>query len=270
MSRIFTFGCSLTEYAWPTWAVIMSYDLKRQVYNFAQPGMGNVGIHHMMVYADLIHKFTKDDKILILWSSWSREDRIKNKKWNNGGSVFRNNFYDRRFLKQHWDIDNDLVKNASAIISVNAMYADIIAWQGSWASVFGTEKCKGYKNNSKNIIEIYERAFPKMQIHALDGVEVAFSGLVDDDHPDVKRHLQFTKDVIMPSLGKTIDVDTETRFQQIHDDIEKLVTGFNKANRENLGYCQKEIMKFIESNPDIRKYIISENMDMTLQGLGSL
>lgn len=267
MSRIFTFGCSLTEYAWPTWAVIMSYDLKVPVYNFAKPGMGNVGIHHMMMYADMIHKFTKDDKILILWSSWSREDRIKNKKWNNSGSVFHNTYYDRRFLKTHWDMDNDIVKNSSAIISANAMYGELIAWQGSWAPLFVPEDNKVYKNNSKKIIEIYKSALPEIQIYKLDGVEVAFSGLVRDSHPDVNRHLQFTKDVIMPSLGKTINIDTETRFQQIHNEIEQLVTGFNKANRESLEYCQKEISKLINLNPDIRRHIIHEDMDKLLQGL---
>jgi hypothetical protein len=270
MSRIFTFGCSLTEYAWPTWAVIMSYDLKIPVYNFAKPGMGNVGIHHMIIYADMLYNFTKDDKMLILWSSWSREDRIKNKKWNNSGSVFSETYYDRRFLKTHWDMDNDVVKNSSAIISVNTMYADIIAWQGSWAPLFTPEDDKVYKNKSKKIIELYERALPKMEIHALDGVEVAFSGLVRDSHPDVNRHLQFTKDFIMPSLGKTIDIDTETRFKQIHNDIEQLVTGFSKTNRGSLEYCQKEIMKFINLNPDIRKYIIHEDMDRFLQDLDNL
>ena len=269
MSRIFTFGCSLTEYAWPTWAVIMSYDLKTQVYNFAKPGMGNVGIHHMILYADMIYKFTKDDKILILWSSWSREDRIKDKKWNNSGSVFSQTYYDRKFLKTHWDIDNDVVKNSSAIISVNAMYGDLISWQGSWAPLFVPEDIKSYKNNSKDIIDLYKRALPKIPVYKLDGVEVAFSGLVFDSHPDVNRHLQFTKDVILPSLGKTIDIDTETRFQKLHNDIEALVTSFKKANRESLEYCQREISKFIDLNPDIRKYIIHKDMDNFLQGLDS-
>lgn len=261
MARIFTFGCSLTTYAWPTWALILSYDLKTPVYNFAQPGMGNVGIQHSILYADLTYKFTPDDIILILWTSWSREDRIKDKKWNNSGTVFSQTFYDRRFLKKYWDIDNDTVKNSTAIISINKMYEKNIAWQGTWSPFFAPEDFDEKIDESKTIRELYSQHLPKMPIHKLDGVETAFSGLVPDCHPDVNRHLTFAKDVILPALGRQINESTVLRFNEIHKDIEQLVKNLNSKDIEII---LSNIMKFVDSIPDLSEFMFSKTMDSAL------
>lgn len=261
MARIFTFGCSLTAYAWPTWAVILSYDLKTPVYNFAEAGMGNVGIYHSIVYADLIYKFTPEDKILILWSSWSREDRIKDKKWSNAGSVFNQTFYDRRFLKKYWDADNDAVKNATAIISVNKMYENIIAWQATWSPFFIPEAYEKQVKESKKIKDIYSQHLPSIPLYELDGVEPAFSGLVQDSHPDVNRHLTLVKDVILPALGHQMNPETFQRFTEVHNDIEKIVKRMKTSDLEIL---MPVIMKFVDSKPELTEFIYSKTMQNAL------
>jgi hypothetical protein len=47
--RAFLFGCSYTEYKWPTWANILKKDLDIPVYNWGLSGLGNVGLHCRMV-----------------------------------------------------------------------------------------------------------------------------------------------------------------------------------------------------------------------------
>tara|TARA_B100000925_G_C22003310_1_gene472376 strand:+ start:1696 stop:2559 length:864 start_codon:yes stop_codon:yes gene_type:complete len=76
--RIFAFGCSLTQYFYPTWADILIHQYKLKGFqgsNWAKSGAGNMYINMRLWEANTIHKFTKDDIILLQWSSMFREDR---------------------------------------------------------------------------------------------------------------------------------------------------------------------------------------------------
>ena len=78
--RFFAFGCSFTNYAWPTWADIIGQDIP--VYeNWGARGGGNEFIFNSIIEADVRHKFNQEDLIMIMWSSTCREDRYSNNKW---------------------------------------------------------------------------------------------------------------------------------------------------------------------------------------------
>ena len=77
--RIFAFGCSLTQYFYPTWAdlLITHYEDTHQApgMNWGRSGAGNQYIVTKLWEANALHKFTKEDIILIQWSNMFREDR---------------------------------------------------------------------------------------------------------------------------------------------------------------------------------------------------
>lgn len=77
--RIFAFGCSLTQYFYPTWAdiLITHYEEENTAtgMNWGKSGAGNQYINTRIWEANAVHKFTKDDIILIQWSNMFREDR---------------------------------------------------------------------------------------------------------------------------------------------------------------------------------------------------
>ena len=79
MKRLYTFGCSFTNYKWPTWADILSKEFE-YFENWGRPGAGNSYITNAVVEASIKNKFTKDDTIMIMWSSMTREDRYLDKK----------------------------------------------------------------------------------------------------------------------------------------------------------------------------------------------
>lgn len=266
MSRIFTFGCSMTAYAWPTWPVILSYDLKSPCYNFAQPGMGNVGIFHMILYADMIYKFTEDDIILILWSSWSREDRIIKGEWVNAGSVFSEHFYDKKFIKRFWDYENDIVKNSSAIMAITKIYEKNILWQGTWYPVTVPEADDPIDTKTTKIKKFYTKHLPQLEFYNLEMPVMSFSGAVPDSHPDVKRHLNFVKEIILPRFGKTISQDTINKFETIHNNIEKLAKNYKNRDLDSLLGL---IMKYVDPMADIYEFITHKKMDISLQDLGN-
>lgn len=224
MSRLFAFGCSFTQYMWPTWSDIIAYDLEIPYYNYAIPGLGNVGIQHRMIEADIRHEFTDDDIILVLWTSWCREDRVKNHQWNAAGSVLNpfNGVYDRKFIKRYWDYSNDIVKNATAIISANKIYHRHIKWQGAGLPVFFTEgERPGNTPDDEALINVYKNSMPEIEnvnTFKNDFDDLAFGG-IDDCHPDVKEHLKIVKKHVYKKMNLTVKPTTEARFLELQETI---------------------------------------------------
>ncbi len=230
MPRLFTFGCSFTQYAWPTWADIVAYDRKIEYYNYAIAGMGNVGIFHRIMEADLKHNFQDDDEIYILWSSWSREDRVKLGNWLTAGSVLcaNNGHYDGRFTKLYWDFGNDIVKNSTAIISANKMYKHLIKWQATAFDYFTVEDFDinpklTYHNRS--ISNLYRSKLPDIPLVYCE-MEKPFNG-VEDSHPDIGGHFNIAN-IVYKDLNLQFNDYTVSRFMQLQKDIEKLAETIKK------------------------------------------
>jgi hypothetical protein len=79
--RLFTFGCSFTNYIWPTWADIIG----REIPFYENWGHGGFGIQYIMssvIECDLKHKFTDTDLVMIMWTVPGRHDIYAFNKWN--------------------------------------------------------------------------------------------------------------------------------------------------------------------------------------------
>jgi len=99
--RLFTFGCSFTDYKWVTWANILGYELGCEFYNFARSGAGNNYITNTLAQADSYFNFCSDDLIVVCWTNISREDRwITNQGWLTPGNIYTQNEYDSAFVKK--------------------------------------------------------------------------------------------------------------------------------------------------------------------------
>ncbi len=75
MRRLFTFGCSFTNYKWPTWAdfIATEYDYYE---NWGKSGAGNYHILSQLFECNQINNFTKNDTVLIMLTSFTRFDMI--------------------------------------------------------------------------------------------------------------------------------------------------------------------------------------------------
>ena len=114
MSRLFTFGCSFTNYHWPTWADIVSQDFEHYE-NWGQIGAGNKFIYFSLVECQQRKNITSDDTVIIMWSSQAREDRFIKDKWHTPGVVYDN--YDEYFLENLVDADGYLLDTVTYIQS---------------------------------------------------------------------------------------------------------------------------------------------------------
>lgn len=81
MSRLFTFGCSFTNWIWPTWADI--YATKFDFFeNWGLPSAGNLYIFNSIVEANKRYNFKANDTVAIMWSGMLRYDSYFHDRWN--------------------------------------------------------------------------------------------------------------------------------------------------------------------------------------------
>lgn len=71
MSRCFAFGCSFTNWFYPTWADYIGYNFD-EFYNFAQGGTSNTTQFQRFIEVDNLYKFRKEDVILFGLTSLNR------------------------------------------------------------------------------------------------------------------------------------------------------------------------------------------------------
>jgi len=114
MSRLFTFGCSFTNYSWPSWADFLGLDFDHYE-NWACPGLGNRAIAERITECNVKNKFTNNDLVIVQWTSHLRNDyhterrRLNYKKggpfksqfgWKTGGGIF--NYINQEIYNTDW------------------------------------------------------------------------------------------------------------------------------------------------------------------------
>ena len=109
--RVFAFGCSLTQYFYPTWADVLIHHYVEEGAtvgeNWGRSGAGNQYISTRLWEANTEHKFNKDDIILLQWSSFFREDRYHmGAGWHTPGNFNANNTNDEAFVVNNYRYEN--------------------------------------------------------------------------------------------------------------------------------------------------------------------
>lgn len=112
--RFFSFGCSFTEYFWPTWADIISWEIPEN-YNYGKCGGGNGFIFHSIIEANQRFKFCPTDLVIVFWTNIAREDRYINKRWMVVGNIYTQNFYSPEVVKQIADDRGYLIRDLGYI-----------------------------------------------------------------------------------------------------------------------------------------------------------
>lgn len=78
--RLYTFGCSMTQYYYPTWADILGREFSYYE-NWGNGGRGNLFIFNSVIECLARNKITEKDTIIVMWSAISRFDYYKNNNW---------------------------------------------------------------------------------------------------------------------------------------------------------------------------------------------
>lgn len=103
-NRLFTFGCSHTQYIWPSWANILGLSFK-EFYNFGLPGSGTFFMLYQFTFAHEHFKFNENDTLLFMLSDEARIDVVKNKKWLSEGLAFNSiDVFGNKFFEHYSEI----------------------------------------------------------------------------------------------------------------------------------------------------------------------
>jgi hypothetical protein len=124
MKRLFTFGCSFTQYGWPTWADILSRQ-SESYENWGRAGAGNGFIFNSIIECHLRGTFTSDDTVCVMWTNVSREDRYVDNKWVLPGNIYTQSTYDDNFIKQFADTRGYYIRDLALIYSTQQLLKKI-------------------------------------------------------------------------------------------------------------------------------------------------
>lgn len=114
--RFFAFGCSFTNTGWPTWANLLSMQMPdAKFYNFGMSGAGNQFIASRISEVNKRYKFNEDDLVIILWSTFAREDKFVGDRWQCYGSVYFTGFYDKKYLEKYFDFKGAVIRDLALI-----------------------------------------------------------------------------------------------------------------------------------------------------------
>lgn len=231
MNRLFTFGCSYTEFYWPTWSDCLS-PYFNETYNYGKCGAGNSYIFNQLASIVASNKLTEKDTVIIQWSSLVREDRILpfHITYNTGGLVYNNETYDENFYLKYFNAFERAVELVSFLTSVIAMQNQVKfklkmfymlpPWFGPFLGEpvgydtseikFAVDEIVNHKIFDK-LKDIYEQGWfitKSLEEHNLDhktgmGFNHIKGNTTEDHHPLPDIHLRYTLDFLLPWLGSS-------------------------------------------------------------------
>lgn len=125
MKRLFAFGCSFTNYSWPTWADILGEQFEHYE-NWGHVGAGNFYIANSVVECHRREHITADDVVCIMWSSMTREDRyMAPDKWCTPGTIYNQNKYDADWVRQWFNLRGAAIRDLHMIYTTKVLLDSI-------------------------------------------------------------------------------------------------------------------------------------------------
>jgi hypothetical protein len=120
-SRVFTFGCSFTEFPWPTWADIVIEHAENDVLgvwgeNWGQSGAGNLFIASRIWECHAKNNLTPEDYVFVCWSSINREDRYVDGRWRTHG-LLNSDVYNKDFIEKYSSNSHGALRDCTLIKS---------------------------------------------------------------------------------------------------------------------------------------------------------
>lgn len=235
MSRLFTFGCSFTNYRWSTWADCLAPEFD-EFYNWGQAGGGNHFIFNSVMEADQRYRFGPGDTIVVCWTSIDREDRYVKGRWQTpGNAFFATNVYNKEYLLTHMDERGWLIRDLAMIKAVKTLL----------------EARPGIVWKFLSMVEIMARPLPdddvslhrdvmRLYSDVLDSIALGYDKTVfkdtgypnrnGDPHPSPEEHLAYL-DAVLPGWVTKQETRVKMREESINLNKDPRRSGMSKVTR---------------------------------------
>ena len=233
MSRLFTFGCSFTNFFWPTWADIAGRSFDEHQ-NWGLSGSGNQLIFYSLNEAIVRNNIGYNDTVVIMWTGIGREDRWKN-GWLTGGSVYLSKYYDEKYIRKYADTTGYLLRDLSTMAGTELILKQL----GCKYKFFSTQPFpyqddtdidkKSFLPN-EDVNSLYSDIISKIQvsffeaIYGFDYYKKDIERVPNYGHPSPNLHMQYLN-IVWPEL--IISDDTKNWIREIND---LLLSGLDPRN----------------------------------------
>jgi len=247
--RFFAFGCSFTGYWWPTWADVLAKDMPQaEFYNMGYCGAGNLMISNRIYEANLKLKFNKDDLVIVMWSTFCREDRYINNRWECPGNIFTQQVYSENFVKKFADPKGYLIRDLSLISYTKCFLESLKCDSITLLSV--PLNFQNEDNEVDSIIKSYSSTFETVPKPMLDlefngtwgtsGVSYIFQGKpMWDYHPSPIRYRNYLEKIgFKLSLTSKIFAENSTQNMSKAKSKEELVSLFGNNGHGDAHFSQ--------------------------------
>jgi len=115
MKRLFTFGCSFTNYKWASWADILGLEYDHYE-NWGIGGSSNHFIFYSLAEFLQRNTLTDSDTVVIMWTEINRDSKFVKNKWVQS---IDSNIYNKEATVD--DVNGHLITNANIIAGVKRM-----------------------------------------------------------------------------------------------------------------------------------------------------
>jgi hypothetical protein len=252
--RLFTFGCSFTNYKWKTWADIIGTQFE-EFQNWGKSGSGNFFISSSLYECHSINKITKDDVVLIMFSSIDRFDFInQNSDFETKGSVYgEHHSLSKDFVLKKWSEEFGLYNSWFSITSAKQLL-DSIGCEYQLMKSFNFNQIDGPReyekpNNSSQRVDICLDLINEMivgeslvEFHVKKNQHYYFDDLPNkvDGHPPISTYLDWVKQNMKKYYVEEMDLICENWEKS----IPKKMIDIYKPNK-------KDFIDFSNSKIDI-------------------
>ena len=241
--RLFTFGCSFTNYKWQTWADIIGTQFE-EFQNWGKPGAGNFFISSGLYECHSMNKITKDDVVLIMFSSIDRFDYInQNSDFETNGSIYgeSHSLYGD-FVFNKWSEEFGLYNSWFSITSAKQLL-DSIGCEYQLMKSFNFNQIDGARkyekpNNPNSKVDICLEIINKMiigenfvEFHTKKNQHYYFDDLPNkiDGHPPTSTYLEWVKQNMKKYYVKEMDLICENW----ENSIPKKIIDLKKTNNRH-------------------------------------
>jgi len=248
--RLFTFGCSFTQYHWPTWADICGQSFHFYE-NWGACGAGNFYIQSKVFECHKTHTFTPDDTVLVMFSSIPRHDVYKEGRgWDIRGNILTamENMTPEEYLyyTTHWNLTQAYHQTWVAVQSVK-YFLDYIGCRYKLMTAF--DIFPSHPTEYERILPMrstqFEPHYMETMLSILPDVSVMrwlnnfpderyrFTNGNIDGHPTIRQHELWCKEFLSDYYVNPVDVDAleaQICWDSIDCNYRKSYTGIKQNN----------------------------------------
>jgi hypothetical protein len=232
MSRLFTFGCSYTNYRWSTWADCLAPEFD-YFENWGQSGGGNHYIFNSLMEADQRHKFGKNDTVIVCWSTFMRDDWYIEGRWNTVGNMYTTPVYNENYLKTHVDERGYVIRDFALIKGAKALLENRVGVDWNFLSLsnlkLGT-RCETAPGEPYDVMKLYSDVLNSILPSYQEVLyPTGFPNRVDP-HPSPAEHLAYL-DVVLPGWVTKSETRVKMHEESVNLNKDPRKSGMTKVTR---------------------------------------